>query len=134
MFLSIEILGVQCQRSVNEIENALVMPVEDPASNNILHSTLEVCNTCGHQKKTEIPFNCVHVFHFQKAQHRFHRIVTRCGCRERVAEDMYRTSPAGHDCGVRSSYGARTSSAGAAHDDDDPDLGVILDTTMDALS
>jgi hypothetical protein len=51
MFLSIEILGVQCQRSVNEIENALVMPVEDPASNNILHSTLEVCNTCGHQKK-----------------------------------------------------------------------------------
>jgi hypothetical protein len=38
----------------------------------------------------------------------------------------------GHDFGVGSSYGARTSSAGAAHDD--PDLSLDLDTTADVLS
>jgi hypothetical protein len=29
---------------VNEIGNVLSMPIEDPASNNILHNALEVCN------------------------------------------------------------------------------------------
>jgi hypothetical protein len=29
---------------MNEIGNALAMPVEDPVSNNILRSALEVCN------------------------------------------------------------------------------------------
>jgi hypothetical protein len=58
---------IQCQRSVNEIRNVLAVPVEDPMSNNILCSGLEVCNKGGHQKKTETPFNCVLVFHFQKA-------------------------------------------------------------------
>jgi hypothetical protein len=52
---------------------------------------------------------------------------------------MYHTAPAGQHFGVGSSYGARmsyavgTSSAGAAHDDDDPDLGLDLDTTTDVL-
>jgi hypothetical protein len=36
---------------VNKIGNALAVPVEDPASNNISHNALEVCNTDGHQKK-----------------------------------------------------------------------------------
>jgi hypothetical protein len=49
--------GVQCRRSVNEIKNALAMPVEDLTSNNILRSALEVCNKGGHQKKTKTPFN-----------------------------------------------------------------------------
>jgi hypothetical protein len=49
-------------------------------------------------------------------------------------------APVGHDFGVRSSYGVGmsyavgTSSAGAAHDDDDPDLGLDLDTTVDVVS
>jgi hypothetical protein len=80
------------------------------------------------------------VFHFQKAQRRIRWIVAHCGHRERVAEDVYRTAPTGHDFGVRSSYGAGTSyaagtgSAGAAHDDDDTDLGLDLNTTTDVLS
>jgi hypothetical protein len=49
-------------------------------------------------------------------------------------EDVYRTSLAGHDFGVGSSYATRTSSTSAAHDDDDPDLGFDLDTTADVLS
>jgi hypothetical protein len=36
---------------VNEIRNVLAVPVEDPMSNNILCSGLEVCNKGGHQKK-----------------------------------------------------------------------------------
>jgi hypothetical protein len=53
---------------------------------------------------------------------------------------VYRTTPAGHDFGVKSSYGARTSyatgtsSTGAAHDNDDPDLGLNLDTMVNVLS
>jgi hypothetical protein len=39
---------------VNEIGNVLAMLVEDPASNNILCSTLEVCNMDGHQKKLKL--------------------------------------------------------------------------------
>jgi hypothetical protein len=39
---------------VNEIENALAMPVEDLTSNNILRSALEVCNKGGHQKKLKL--------------------------------------------------------------------------------
>jgi hypothetical protein len=49
-------------------------------------------------------------------------------------EDMYRTTSAGHDFGVGSSYAAGTSSAGAAHDDDDPDLGLDLNRMTDILS
>jgi hypothetical protein len=88
----------------------------------------------------ETPFNCVLVFHFQKAQRRFRWITDYCGCQERVAEDVYRMAPAGHDFGVGLSYGvgtsyaAETSSTGAAHDDDDPDLGLNLDTTTDVMS
>jgi hypothetical protein len=36
---------------MNEIRNSLVVPVEDPASNIILCTALEVCNTGGHHKK-----------------------------------------------------------------------------------
>jgi hypothetical protein len=91
------------------------------------------------RKKTETLFNCVLVFHFQKAQRRFRRIVARYGCWECVAKDMYHTAPAGYDF-VRSSYGAEmsyatgTNSAGATHDDDDPHLGLDLDTMADVLS
>jgi hypothetical protein len=49
-------------------------------------------------------------------------------------EDVYRTVPTGHDFGVGSSYAAGTSSAGVAHDDDDPDLGLNLDSMMDVLT
>jgi hypothetical protein len=125
---------------MNEIRNALVMPIEDPASNNIMHIALEVHNMGGHQKKTKTPFNCVLVFHFQKAQRQFRQIVARCGCQECVVEDVYHMVPAGYDFGVGSSYGAGmsyaagTSSTGAANDDDDVDLGLDLDTTADVLS
>jgi hypothetical protein len=117
----------------------LAVLVEDSASNNILRTALEVCDTGGHQKKTETLFNCVLVFHFQKAQCRFRRIVARYGCWECVAKDMYHTAPAGYDF-VRLSYGAEmsyatgTNSAGATHDDDDPHLGLDLDTMADVLS
>jgi hypothetical protein len=47
---------------------------------------------------------------------------------------MYRTAPAGLDFGAGLSYATGTSSAGAAHDGDVPDLGPDLDTTMDVLS
>jgi hypothetical protein len=47
---------------------------------------------------------------------------------------MYHTVPADLDFGAGSSYAIRTSSAGAAHDDDIPDLGTDLDTTADVLS
>jgi hypothetical protein len=70
---------------MNEIGDTLAVSVEDPVSNNILCSALEVCNKGGHQKKTETPFICVLVFHFYKAQRQFHRIVARCGCHECVA-------------------------------------------------
>jgi hypothetical protein len=91
------------------------------------------------RKKIETPFNCVLVFHFQKAQHRFCRIAARCGCWECVAEDVYRTTLAGHDFGVGLSYGvgmsyvAGMSSVGATHNDDDPNLGLDLDTMVDVL-
>jgi hypothetical protein len=39
---------------MNEIRNVLAVPVEDPASNNILRNTLEVCNMGGHQKKLKL--------------------------------------------------------------------------------
>jgi hypothetical protein len=42
--------------------------------------------------------------------------------------------PAGQDFGAGSSYAAGTSSAGAARDDDIPDLGLDLNTTADVLS
>jgi hypothetical protein len=71
------------------------------------------------------------VFHFQKAQRRFSRIMAHCGCRERVAEDVYHTMPVGLDFAAGLSYATGTSFAGAAHDDV-PDLG--LDTTADVLS
>jgi hypothetical protein len=71
------------------------------------------------------------VFHFQKAQRRFHWIVAHCGCHECVAEDVYHTMPVGLDFAVGLSYATGTSFAGAAHDDV-PDLG--LDTTADVLS
>jgi hypothetical protein len=66
--------------------------------------------------------------------------MVRCGCQERVAEDVYCTTPVGHFFGFGLSYGAgksyaaETSSAGAAHDDDDPDLGLDLNTMADVLS
>jgi hypothetical protein len=103
--------------------------------NSILRTTLEVCNTGGHHKKTETPFNCALVFHFQKAQHRFRRIAACCGCRERVVGDVYHTTPVNHDFGAEMSYSTRTSSTGAAHDDDDdPDLGLDFDIIADVLS
>jgi hypothetical protein len=49
-------------------------------------------------------------------------------------------APVGHDFGVGSKYGvgtsyvAGTSFAGAAHDDDNPNLGLDIDTTVDVLS
>jgi hypothetical protein len=43
-------------------------------------------------------------------------------------------APKGLNFGAGSSYDARTSSAGAAHDDDVPDLGPDLDTMTDVLS
>jgi hypothetical protein len=39
---------------MNEIGNALAVPVEDPTSNNILRTALEVCNMGGHQKKLKL--------------------------------------------------------------------------------
>jgi hypothetical protein len=47
---------------------------------------------------------------------------------------VYHTAPAGLDFGAGWSYAAGTSSTGAAHDDDVPDLGPDLDTTADILS
>jgi hypothetical protein len=103
---------------VNEIGNALAVPVEDPVSNNILRNTLEVCNKGDIRKKTQTPFNCVLVFHFQKMQRRFRRIVAHCGCCERVAEDVYRTT----ETSPGLNFGAGTSSA-VVRQDDYPDLG-----------
>jgi hypothetical protein len=60
--------------------------------------------------------------------------VTHCGCRERVAEDVYHTTPLGLDFGAGSSYTTGTSSAGASHDDDVPNLGPDLDAMTDVLS
>jgi hypothetical protein len=68
-------------------------------------------------------------------QRRFHRIATRCGCREHVVKEVYHTAatPAGLDSSARSSYAIGTSSVGAGHGDCDyPDLG--LDTTVNFLS
>jgi hypothetical protein len=59
--------------------------------------------------------------------------MARCGCQERVAEDVYRMVPAGQDFGAGSSYAVRTSSAGPARDDDVLDLGLDLNTTADVL-
>jgi hypothetical protein len=39
---------------MNEIRNALVMPVEDPVSNNILCNALEVCNKGSIRKKLKL--------------------------------------------------------------------------------
>jgi hypothetical protein len=48
---------------------------------------------------------------------------------------VYHTAPASHDFDVGTSYAAATSSVVAAHDDDeDPNLGLNLDTTVDVLS
>jgi hypothetical protein len=116
---------------MNEIGNALAMPNEDPVRNNIMCNSLEVCNKGGHQKKIQTPFNCVLVFHFQKAQCRFCQIATRYGCHEHVAEDVYCTTPTALDFGAGSSYAAGTSSAAVAHDDV-PNLD--LDTMADVLS
>jgi hypothetical protein len=73
------------------------------------------------------------VFHFQKAQRRFPRIAARCGCQECVAEDVYHTVPTDLDFGAGSSYATGTSSTGATHNDDVPDLGPDLDTMADVL-
>jgi hypothetical protein len=48
---------------------------------------------------------------------------------------VYHTAPASHDFGVGTNYAAATSSVVAAHnDDEDPNLGLNLDTTVDVLS
>jgi hypothetical protein len=47
---------------------------------------------------------------------------------------VYCTTLAGHEFVVGSSYGPGTSSAGAAHDDDDLDLGLDLNIMADVLS
>jgi hypothetical protein len=39
---------------VNEIGNALAVPVEDPVSNNILRNDFEVCHMGSHQKKLKL--------------------------------------------------------------------------------
>jgi hypothetical protein len=39
---------------MNNIGNALAVPVEDPASNNILRTALEVCNSGDHHKKLKL--------------------------------------------------------------------------------
>jgi hypothetical protein len=65
-------------------------------------------------------------------QRRFHWTATRCGCHERVVEDVYHTAatPVGLDSRVGPSSAAGMSS-GAGHDDV-PQFG--LDTTTDILS
>jgi hypothetical protein len=60
--------------------------------------------------------------------------MARCGCQERVAEDVYHTVPTGLDFGAGLSHAAGTRSACAAHDDDVPDLGPDLDKTTYVLS
>jgi hypothetical protein len=47
---------------------------------------------------------------------------------------VYHTVPTGLDFGAKLSYATGTSSAGAAHDDDVPELGSDLNTTTDVLS
>jgi hypothetical protein len=44
----------------------LVVPVEDPMSNNILCSGLEVCNKGGHQKKLKLHLIVYLCFTFRK--------------------------------------------------------------------
>jgi hypothetical protein len=51
---------------MNEIENTLAVPAEDPTSNNILRNTLEVCNTGGHQKKLKLHLIAYLYFTFRK--------------------------------------------------------------------
>jgi hypothetical protein len=48
-------------------------------------------------------------------------------------EDVYPTAQAGLDFGVELSDAVGISSTSAAHDDDIPDLGLNLDTTVDVL-
>jgi hypothetical protein len=43
---------------VNEIGNALAVPVEDPVSNTILRSALDVCNNKNISSQTQILFIC----------------------------------------------------------------------------
>jgi hypothetical protein len=74
------------------------------------------------------------VFHFQKAQRRFHQIAAHYGYPENVVEDVYRMAPSGLDFGVGSSYATWTSSTSAAHDDNVPDLDHDLNTMVDVLS
>jgi hypothetical protein len=62
---------------VNEIGNALVVPFEDPASNNILRTALEVCNTDGHQKKLKL-----------------HLIAYLCSTFRKLSIDFIRSRPA----------------------------------------
>jgi hypothetical protein len=50
------------------------------------------------------------------------------------AEDVYRIALAGQDFGVGLSYATGTSSAGAAHDNDIPNLGLDLDIMVNVLS
>jgi hypothetical protein len=68
------------------------------------------------------------VFHFQKALGRFRQIMAHCGCWEHVTEDLCHTAPAAED------FGAGSSSVGATHDDDVPDLGLDLNMMADVLS
>jgi hypothetical protein len=51
---------------MNEIENTLAVPAEDPTSNNILRNTLEVCKTGGHQKKLKLHLIAYLYFTFRK--------------------------------------------------------------------
>jgi hypothetical protein len=51
MYILQGLLGLSDPYLRYAIGNMLAMPVEDPASNNILRTALEVCNTDGHQKK-----------------------------------------------------------------------------------
>ncbi len=50
MYILQGLLGLSDPYLRYAIGNMLAMPVEDPASNNILRTALEVCNTDDHQK------------------------------------------------------------------------------------
>jgi hypothetical protein len=54
--------------------------------------------------------------------------MAHCGCWEHVTEDLCHTAPAAED------FGAGSSSVGATHDDDVPDLGLDLNMMADVLS
>jgi hypothetical protein len=116
---------------VNDIRNALTKPVQDPMSNHIHRSALEVRNTRNIHKKNSNSIcllNCVLL-----SENAASILSDRDMRHERVTDDVYcttATSP-GLDFGAGSSYAVRTSSAGATHDDV---LDLGLDTTTDVLS